>query len=186
MFISESAELRLLSMNHRYELFNLVDANREHLREWLPWVDANRSLADTESFLRSTINQHESGRGPQYAIFFEMAMCGVCGFHAFDTANGIGGVGYWLSRAYSGHGIMTLSVKALIEAGFQEHRLNRIEIACATGNARSRAIPERLGFKLEGVLRERENLYGRRVDHAIYSMLASEFLLNNALRRTSQ
>lgn len=73
---------------------------------------------------------------------------------------------------------MTLSVKALVEAGFREYGLNRIEVACATGNARSRAIPERLGFKLEGVLREREYLYGRHVDHAIYSMLASEFSFN--------
>lgn len=58
---------------------------------------------------------------------------------------------------------------------FQEYGLNRIEIACATGNAKSRVIPERLGFKLEGVLRESEFLNGRHVDQAIYSMLASEF-----------
>jgi ribosomal-protein-serine acetyltransferase len=113
-------------------------------------------------------------------------MCGVCGFHPFDITNKIGGIGYWLSRAYSGKGIMTLSVKALVEVGFRDYGLNRIEITCATGNARSRAIPERLEFKFEGVLREREFLYGRYVDHAIYSMLASEFSLNKALHRTSR
>ena len=81
---------------------------------------------------------------------------------------------------------MTLSVKALVEVGFRDYGLNRIEIACATGNARSRAIPERLKFKLEGVLREHEYLYGRYVDHAIYSMLASERSRNKALHRTSR
>jgi ribosomal-protein-serine acetyltransferase len=181
LYINEEVELRLLKLSHRDELFCLVDTNREHLREWLPWVDANRSLTDTESFIKSAISQHESNKGPQYVVFHNAAMCGVCGFHPFDITNKISSIGYWLSHAFSGKGIMTLSVKALLEAGFREYGLNRIEIACATGNARSRAIPERLEFKFEGVLREREYLYGRYVDHAIYSMLASEISLNKAL-----
>lgn len=179
MFISEAVELQLLSKNHRDELFDLVDKNREHLREWLPWVDANKSSMDTESFLVSAMGQYEFGQGPQYAIFYETVMCGVCGFHPFDAANKNGGIGYWMSKAYSGKGIMTLAVKALVEAGFREHGLNRIEIASAASNTRSRAIPERLGFTFEGVLREREYLYGKYVDHAIYSLLVSEFSLNN-------
>jgi hypothetical protein len=66
LYISEEVELRLLNLSHRNELFCLVDTNREHLREWLPWVDANRSLTDTESFIKSAISQHESNKGPQY------------------------------------------------------------------------------------------------------------------------
>ncbi|MEX1215547.1 GNAT family N-acetyltransferase, partial [Saccharospirillum sp.] len=184
MYISEAIELQLLSKDHIDDLFGLVDANREHLREWLPWVDSNRSSVDTKSFINSAISQRDSGNGLQYAVFHEEVMCGVCGFHRFDTTNKTGGIGYWLSRGYSGKGIMTLSVRALVESGFREHDLNRIEIACATGNVKSRAIPERLGFRFEGMLREREYLYGRYVDHAVYSMLASELSLNKALHWT--
>jgi ribosomal-protein-serine acetyltransferase len=54
--------------------------------------------------------------------------------------------------------------------------LNRIEIAAAVGNVRSRAIPERLGFKLDGVLRERENVNGVMLDHAVYSQLRRELV----------
>jgi ribosomal-protein-serine acetyltransferase len=43
-----------------------------------------------------------------------------------------------------------------------------------------------LEFKFEGVIREREYLYDRYVDHAIYSMLASEISLNKASHRTSR
>lgn len=179
MIISKDVELQLLSMDHRDELFGLVDTNREHLREWLPWVDANRSSKGSESFIKSAINQYESGKEPQYAVFYNGAMSGVCGFHPFDITNMVGGIGYWLSQACSGKGIITSSVRALVEVGFRECGLNRIEIACATGNARSRAIPERLGFKFEGVLRECEYLCGKRVDHAIYSILASEFALKS-------
>lgn len=185
MRISEDVELQLLNTNHINELFQLVDTNREHLREWLPWVDANKTPADTESFVNSAIRQREAGKGPQYAVFHKDVMCGVCGFHSFDVTNKIGGIGYWLSQAYSGRGITTLAVKALVEAGFREYGLNRIEIACATENAKSKAIPKRLGFTFEGILREREYLYGRYVDHVIYSMLASELLLNKAWQRIS-
>ncbi|MFV8569872.1 GNAT family N-acetyltransferase [Marinobacter sp. SBS5] len=141
MLIAESLELKLLSLDHKDELFPLVDSNREHLREWLPWVDATQSPVDSESFLESAINQFQSGQGPQYAIFSGSILCGVCGFHPFDLANRTGSLGYWLSQSYSGKGIMALAVKALVEQGF----------------------------------REREYLYGRYVDQAMYSMLASEF-----------
>lgn len=186
LVISEAIEMQLLSMSHKDELFGLVDENREHLREWLPWVDANTSPEDTESFVNSVVSQRDSGRGPQYAVFYNSAMCGVCGFHPFDVVNRIGSIGYWLSRAHSGKGIITSSVKSLLGMGFREYGLNRIEIACATSNARSRAIPERLNFTFEGVLREREYLYGEYVNHALYSILASEYSLNKALHRTSR
>ena len=176
--IKEAIELELLSFKHRDELHSLVDTNRTYLREWLPWLDSNKSPDDTESFIKSVIDQYQSGKGPQYAVFHEMAMCGVCGFHHIDNGNKIGAIGYWLGQMYSGKGIMTKSVEALVKTGFREYKLNRIEITCATGNTRSRKIPERLGFKFEGILRERENLYGKYVDHAVYSILAAEFALN--------
>jgi ribosomal-protein-serine acetyltransferase len=113
-------------------------------------------------------------------------MCGVCGFHPIDEGNKIGGIGYWLSKFFLGKGIMTMSVKSIVKIGFQVYGLNRIEITCATGNIKSQAIPERLGFKFEGVLRGREYLGGKYLDHAMYSLLEAEFVLNKALHRTSR
>src|SRR5690606_15706889 len=170
-----STHLLMLALEHTHELFRLVNRNREHLREWLPWVDTNTTATDTEKFIQSTIVQFNSGRGPQYAIYHESVMCGVCGFLPIDRANRGGMIGYWLSQEFTGRGIMTGSVRQLLEVGFRDCSLNRVEIACATGNLKSRAIPERLGFKFEGVLRGRELVAGTYVDHAIYSMLACEY-----------
>jgi ribosomal-protein-serine acetyltransferase len=66
-------------------------------------------------------------------------------------------------------------VRALVDHAFAGWGLNRVEIRAALENARSRAIPERLGFKKEGVLREAERLGERFVDHALYAVLASEW-----------
>ena len=182
MNVSRTTNLALLNYEHKDELFRLLDKNRGHLREWLPWVDTNTTSADTETFIQSVIAQYNSGRGPQYVIYHVSIMCGVCGFLPIDRINRGGMIGYWLSQEFSGQGIMTGSVRKLLKVGFDDYNLNRIEIACATENFKSRAIPERLGFKLEGVLRGRENLYGKYVDHAIYSMLASEYSENHCDR----
>ena len=70
---------------------------------------------------------------------------------------------------------MTRSVKAVLHYAFENLKLNKIEIRCGVGNAKSRAIPERLGFKLDGILRDEEWLYDHFHDIAVYSLLASEW-----------
>jgi ribosomal-protein-serine acetyltransferase len=69
---------------------------------------------------------------------------------------------------------MTESVKDLIEVGFKYYSLNRIEIRCAVENRKSRAIPERLGFQQEGIIRRAEKVYGMHFDHVVYGFLKQE------------
>lgn len=70
---------------------------------------------------------------------------------------------------------MTRAVRALCAMGFEELGLKKVQIAAATGNARSRAIAQRLRFQQEGVIRCAERLGERSVDHVIYGLLASEW-----------
>ncbi len=167
-------ELRSLRLDDAGELFALVDRNRSYLRQWLPWVDLNTSCEDSAVFIQSTLDQKAAGRGPQFAIVDSGELCGICGFHPLDRRNRAGDIGYWLSEEASGRGIMTQAVRSVVGIGFKVLELNLIQIACAVGNVKSRAIPERLGFVFEGVLRQRELLNDCYVDHAVYSMLASE------------
>jgi ribosomal-protein-serine acetyltransferase len=97
------------------------------------------------------------------------------GFLPVDRVNLIGEIGYWLAPPLQGRGVMTQCCRFAVRYGFLTLDLNRIQIAAGTENLESRAIPERLGFTFEGILRGRENLYGTFVDHAMYSLLRSEF-----------
>jgi ribosomal-protein-serine acetyltransferase len=58
---------------------------------------------------------------------------------------------------------------------FDQYHLNKVEILCATGNTRSRAIPERLGFTQEGIIRQGERFHDHYNDLVVYGMLASEW-----------
>jgi ribosomal-protein-serine acetyltransferase len=100
----------------------------------------------------------------------------VVGLHFIDWPNRRTSLGYWLGASYQGRGLITKSCGVLLDHLFTELGLNRVEIACAVGNTKSRAIPERLGFVQEGVLRQQEWLYDHFVDHAVYAMLAASWL----------
>jgi ribosomal-protein-serine acetyltransferase len=93
---------------------------------------------------------------------------------AITQVNGIGSIGYWLAQEYNGKGIMSESVKDLIEVGFIYYSLNRVEIRCAVDNHKSRAIPEHLGFQQEGIIRQAEKVYGKHLDHVVYGLLKKE------------
>jgi ribosomal-protein-serine acetyltransferase len=84
-------------------------------------------------------------------------------------------IGYWLSKELEGKGIITRSCKAVIDEGFKRLKLNRIEIRAAVENYKSQAIPQRLGFKQEGIIRQAEFVNNQFVDLYVYSMLKEEW-----------
>jgi len=176
MFVIDSATaLRVLREADAAELYALTDANRAYLRRWLPWVDLVTSEEDSHSFLATMAAQYKEGRGPTFGIVREGLLVGVVGYLPIDRVNRIGEIGYWLAEREQGRGVMTACCRFAVRYGFLTLDLNRIQIAAGIDNTASRAIPERLGFKLEGILRGRENLYGRFIDHAMYAQLKADF-----------
>jgi ribosomal-protein-serine acetyltransferase len=173
--LSERHELRLLQITDAPELFELTDANRAYLRQWLPWLDATNEVADTKSFIESTLEQFANQDALVAAICYDRSIVGTIGFNQIEWQHRSGYIGYWLAESHQCRGIMTTSCQALIDYAFTTLYLNRLVIACATGNQRSRAIPERLGFIPEGVERNAEWLYDRYVDHEIYVLFVREW-----------
>lgn len=173
--ISDDLELRLLQPVNAEELFTLTDANRLYLRQWLPWLDLITQVEDTQNFIARTIQQFADGEGLVTAIWADGKIVGLVGFNRIDHQDRIGYIGYWLAKSVCGRGIMTKSCHSLINYGFNTLKLDRIVIACATENYRSRAIPLRLGFSHEGVIRDAEWLYQEFVEHDIYALFVKDW-----------
>lgn len=174
--VDDKVVLKLLDSINADLLFELTDAGRPYLKEWLPWVDGTKSVEDTKSFIETTKKQFASNNGFQAGIWYQGNIAGVIGFHGMNWANRSTSIGYWLCERYRGSGVMTKSCKAIVEYAFRELNINRVEIRCAEKNLRSRAIPERLGFVNEGTIREAEWLYDHYVNHVLYGVLAREWL----------
>ena len=170
--------LRVLEESHAPALFKLVDSSRQHLRVCLPFVDAYRSVSAASDFIARFREKSVDEDGLALGIWFKEDLAGVITFDRFDWANRVTLIGYWLGLPFQGRGLMSRACTALVDILFSRLRLNRVEIWCAFENTRCRAVPERLGFKLEGVLREREWIYDHFVDIAEYVLLASEWKKN--------
>ncbi|MGH2854848.1 MAG: GNAT family N-acetyltransferase [Solirubrobacteraceae bacterium] len=172
--LSDGRQLRLLEESDAEELYAVVEANRDYLARWMPWA-GGQTLEDTLAFIGHTRSQLASNNGFQTAVVEGGRIAGIVGFHGVSWQHRSTSVGYWLAESAQGRGTMTRAVRALVDHALGAWRLNRVEIRAGVGNARSRAIPERLGFTQEGVLRDAELVGDRYVDQAVYAMLASEW-----------
>ncbi|MCM3710671.1 GNAT family N-acetyltransferase [Sporosarcina luteola] len=172
--IDENIELRLLELRHAEQLFQLTDQSRESLREWLPWLDFTRTMADSRNFIGSTLQQFSRNDGFQAGIWYKGELAGVIGLHSINWSNKSTSIGYWLGAGFEGKGLMTRACQAVVDYCFNELELNRIEIRTATENQKSAAIPQRLGFQLEGNLKQAEWLYDKFVDHYVFGLVKEE------------
>ncbi|CAH2214235.1 GNAT family N-acetyltransferase [Tepidibacter aestuarii] len=173
--IDEDIELKILEEIHTKEDYLLIDKNRNYLRQWLPWVDNTKSCEDVNKFIKSCLEQFANNEGFTAGIWYRGEFAGVIGYHELNRSHKKVNIGYWLGSEFTGLGIMIRSCKAMVDYAFSELGLHRVEIRCAEGNVKSRAIPKQLGFKNEGILREVEWLYDHYVSHVVYSMLDIEW-----------
>jgi ribosomal-protein-serine acetyltransferase len=172
--IDEETELKLLEVEHAEELFALTDSCRNYLREWLPWVDETKTVEDTKSFIESSL-KFSANDGFSVGIWYKGRIAGCVAYHTIDWDNRSTSIGYWLGKNFQGRGLMTKACGAMVHHALDELNLNRVEIRCAVGNFKSRAVPERLGFTKEGTLRERQWLYAHFVDLVVYGLLARDW-----------
>jgi ribosomal-protein-serine acetyltransferase len=174
--------LRLLKESDAEELFLRNDQNRGHLRQWMPWLDETKNASDTLNFIRRSLEGTTTGTQYSYALLLGGELVGVVAFNGIEKINRCATMGYWLAKSKMGNGYMTAAVKALMDEGFQQLELNRIQARIATGNYPSQAICDRLGLKKEGVLRQAEWLYDHYVDLVMNSVLRSEWKAQSDLK----
>jgi ribosomal-protein-serine acetyltransferase len=177
--ISETAHLRLLLERDSADLHALIERNRAHLAPWLGWA-STQTLDDTVEFIRSTERQVATNDGFHSAIVSEGHIVGVVSFMGIDWRHRRTLLGYWLDADHQGMGLMTAAVSRFVDHATTVWELNRVEIRAATENRKSRAIPMRLGFRDEGILRQAELVNGRYLDTIVYAMLASRWSARTA------
>ncbi|WP_066068241.1 GNAT family N-acetyltransferase [Neobacillus soli] len=173
--VDNEIELQLFQPHHALALYQLVEENREHLREWMPWVDSMNSPYHFESIIPVWLSQFAESSGLNVGILYKGELVGSIGLTQLDWYNSMTSIGYYLAKKAEGHGVITRSVKALLNYSFFKLGLNRVEIRCGVKNIKSQAIPERLGFIKEGIIRDGEQLNGHFHDLFIYSMLSQDW-----------
>lgn len=173
IIVDENIKLKRIGWEDVEIIFNTIVAEREYLREWLPFVDETKDISYTQTFVQSIIESPLNEL--VFTILFQNKFVGLIGTKDTDMGNKKTEIGYWLSEKYQRKGIMTKSCKTLTDKLFSEFGINRIQIKAADQNLKSQMIAMRLGFKKEGIEREGE-LHARGfVDLIVFGLLKNEW-----------
>jgi len=149
-----------------------VSASIGELRPWMPWARTVPTEEQSEVISRQgRIHYLERSDLRMYVIHKETGeFIGSSGLHRIDWQARKFEIGYWLSTQHCGKGYMTEAVDRITDFAIQELQANRIEIRVDSRNDRSIRIAERLGFTLEGTIRnDKCDAYGMLSHTRIYA-----------------
>lgn len=139
--------------------------------------EAHRSPEDTRQFIDFIVSRYEPGQVGVWGIEDRASgrLIGTCDFVSWSSAHARAEVGYALSAEFWNRGIMTEVVGRVLEFGFHELDLERIEAKCLMENPGSAKVMEKAGMRFEGILRKYANIKGEFKDLKLYSILREEF-----------
>lgn len=133
--------------------------------------------AETRRFIERNIQAQviKPRTSYQLAIIYNDELIGGCGLTVHSLSDKRAELGYCIRREDWGKGIGTVVAELLLDFGFNELGLHRIEAKCDVENHASYKIMEKNGMQKEGVLREEKNIRGKWRDSYIYSILEHEW-----------
>ncbi|HVS13121.1 MAG TPA: GNAT family protein, partial [Thermoanaerobaculia bacterium] len=102
-------------------------------------------------------------------------LVGTCTLAHVDWSNERAEIGFALAPSHWGKGVMSAALPLLLDHAFTTLALNRLEADVDPRNYRSLRLLERLGFRREGLLRERHLVAGERQDAMLLGLLAADW-----------
>ncbi|MCM3733614.1 GNAT family N-acetyltransferase [Fictibacillus nanhaiensis] len=136
-------------------MYEAINASIEELKPWLPFAQMEQTEEDVEVNIREAHLKFLKREDLRLLVFLKDSgeLVASSGLHRIDWDIPKFEIGYWIDSRHSGKGYMTEAVQGITDFAVNELKARRLEIRCDTSNIKSAAIPERLGFTLEGILR---------------------------------
>ncbi len=127
----------------------------DDLKPWMPWAQQMPTLEESESFVRRSQCDFLARKDLMLFLFLKGTdtLVGGSGLHRINWDIPKFEIGYWCRKRFQGQGYIRESTEAITKFAFETLGAKRVEIRCDSKNVRSRRIPDRLEFKLEGTLR---------------------------------
>ncbi len=131
--------LRELTVDHAEEYYCLLAANRAHLTQHDDYQEEGSATLD---LVRVSLSS--SAHGKRFALWHGGQMAGRADLVAKDPGKFV--LGYWLGRKFSGKGLMTYALRALMRHGKDRLGAEEYFAGVTHGNIKSIALLRRLGF----------------------------------------
>lgn len=165
--------IRRLTVDDTQAIFDIL-SNREVTRYWS--TSPLTAFVQAEQKMAEILDHYRKGDLFNFGIVRKLdgQFIGTCTLHHIYEQNRRAEIGYALGRPFWGYGYMHEALLALVDHAFGALQLHRLEADIDPRNLASARSLERLGFKREGLLRERWIVDGEVSDSALYGLLASE------------
>ena len=174
----ERVVLRRWRDEHAEAFFTAIMASKEHIAQWLPWAAHYQAVDDARAFIRRNSGHWSLHMHIGLGIFHrtDEALLGSIGVSVRDWSVPSFELGYWIGRDVEGQGYISEAVRVMTRFVFEELHAERVTIRCDARNARSKVVPERLGFVFEGSLRH-DSLAtdGTIRDTLVYAMIPADY-----------
>lgn len=158
------------------EHYRMVNENRRHLRPWLRWVDAHTKEAHSLDYIRYTHTQQDAQQALMLGIFEDKKLIGEVGMHQWEQELKKAQIGYWIAASHEGKGILKASLTRFFQYIFDSLDMNKLEVRFVPSNIRSAQLAERMGCKIEGVLRDNYFVNGKLEDLVVTGILRREWM----------
>ncbi|SMF79353.1 ribosomal-protein-alanine N-acetyltransferase [Paenibacillus uliginis N3/975] len=170
---TERLILRQLRPEDSVDLYNYF--SKDEVTEFYD-LDSFTELQQAESLIRIFNDRFITQQGIRWGITLktEDKVIGTCGFHNWSKKHFKAEIGYELSPEYWGIGVMTEVLREVINFGYKELELNRIEAFTYPDNIKSRKLLEKSGLSEEGYLKKYYYVKQRFVDAVIFSIIKEE------------
>lgn len=175
ILIDDELLLRSLEPSDAQELFIAVNESREHLSPWFPWVTMTTKPEHSLQFIQQSMTLLDNQEGIVLGIMHNRKLIGSMGMHNWNHDLKKAQLGYWISKDFENRGIIHVCLKSFIDFLFAKTGLNKIEIHFMVANERSAAVAKRLGFKIEGVIRQSYIIHGAYHDVVVTGLLKTEW-----------
>jgi ribosomal-protein-serine acetyltransferase len=176
--IDVDTELRLWNISMKNELYNLIESNRQHLYSYLRFIENIISPEHAIGLINEGLEGYVKGSSLNLAIFYNSQLAGNIVLESIDQYKHMDAeISYWIGKQFEGKGIVTRSTQEILKYAFEDLGLNRIKLQIAKGNTRSKKIADKLGFTLEGTMRQAYRTNDEFQDICIYSILKDEIKL---------
>ena len=154
-FESDRLTIRAPRVGDGAEVNAAIRETFDDLKIWMPWAQQMPTLEESEAFVRRAQCQFLEREDLTLLLFLKgtNTLVGGSGLHQINWDIPKFEVGYWCRKRFQGQGYITESTEAITTFAFDILGAKRVGIRCDSKNVKSRGIPDRLGFTLEGTLR---------------------------------
>ncbi|MFD4931638.1 GNAT family N-acetyltransferase [Peribacillus butanolivorans] len=167
---TERLIMRKINMKDAEDMY--AYASDSEVSRFVTW-EPHRSLSDTKDYIQFVLQNYEDNKLAPWGIEYKDngEFIGTIDFVSWHLNHQIAEIGYVLAPQYWGNGIITEAAKKVIEFGFENMNLVRIQARCFVDNLGSERVMQKSGMSFEGILRKGMFVKGKHEDLKLYSII---------------